>query len=268
MEKSPLDNRTILIVDDYIVNVELLKIFVKDTGANALSASNGIECLEIIKKNKVDMILMDLNMPVMNGLETSKAIREMVQFKDIVIIGVIGYEDKAEIDSCIKAGMNDAVPKFTFSPGKLIEFANTYLIARKDASLDFNKSEVAETYAGVSISLDNSIMDFDRALKEFDSDKELLMNLLKEFDGILEEQLLTINNSFQSGNFKQIEIEAHSIKGGAANICAQMLFVAAKELEFSCKKSLSKDLISEKINGLIEQKRAYSEFIGKVFIPQ
>lgn len=260
VEKGPLENRTVLIVDDYMVNVELLKIFVKETGGIALSASNGIECLDVIKKQKVDLILMDLNMPEMNGLEATKAIREMPEFKNMIIIGVIGYEDKEEIELCRNTGMNDAIPKFTFSPEKLMEIGNTYFTSNSNTGEI--KSMIKPDEANCkNVTPDNLIMDFDKALREFESDRELLINLLKEFDSIVKEQLESINDFLKNNEIKRVEIEAHTIKGGAANICAQLLFVSAKELESACKKSLDKEVIFEKLNELSKQARVFSEFV-------
>lgn len=230
-----LKNKTVLIVDDYDINVELMKIFVQETGALALSASNGTECLELIQNHDVDMVLMDLNMPEMNGIDATKAIRAMPQHKDVVIIGVIGYEDKEEIDTCRQAGMNDAVPKFTFNPDKLIEFGNIYFGGNSQPPQETFTDLQAVSINRSDISGDSPVMDFDRALKEFDNDTELLLSLLQKFSVIVCNQLDIMNKAFENNDYKKIEIEAHSIKGGAANICAVQLSDAAGELENSCK---------------------------------
>lgn len=68
--------RRILIVDDIFVNRLLLKEILKNICEKCFEAQNGKEAIEIIKKEQIDLVFMDIEMPVMNGLETTKYIRE------------------------------------------------------------------------------------------------------------------------------------------------------------------------------------------------
>ena len=243
-----LKNKTVLIVDDYPINLELMKIFVEETGALPLCATNGADCLEMIKKNKVDLILMDLNMPQMNGLETTKAIRAIPQFEDIVIIGVTGYENKEEIDSCREAGMNDAVPKFSFNPDILIELASIFFCKNPHIPDPLNVSVMPNDKMNMQ-----SVIDFKKALRDFEGDSELLLSLTEKFVLTLQSQLDVIESSFRNNDPKKIELEAHKIKGGAANLYAYQLAEAARELEISCRTSQSPDAILNKLSVLQEQ---------------
>lgn len=256
MNINYLKNKTVLIVDDYAINQELMKIFILQTDAQALCASNGVECLETLKNNKVDMILMNLNMPQMNGLDTTRAIRAMPQFEKLVIIGVIGYEDQEEIDSCIQAGMNDAVPKFIINTEKLIELSQIYF------SEDHH---IQDTPTVITISNDDSsvqeVIDFDKALRDFENDSELLLSLIEEFTMTLKKQLDIIRNALLENDLKRIEMEAHSIKGGAANIHAYQLSNAAKELEKSCRTSQSIASIQNNLSVLQKQIDDFSSFV-------
>lgn len=251
-----LKNKTVLIVDDYKINQELLKIFVQQTDAIALCASNGAECLETLKNNKVDLILMDLNMPHMNGLDTTIAIRAQPQFANLTIIGVIGYEDQEEIDSCRQAGMNDAIPKFIINADKLTELAEIYLGEN-------NRFPDSST---VTITSDNKsdvkpVIDFDKALKDFENDSELLLSLIVDFSQTLRKQLDIIRDALQKNDLKKIEMEAHTIKGGAANIHAYLLAESARALEKSCRTSESRDTILNNLSVLQKQIDDFSCFV-------
>lgn len=261
---NPVENKTILIVDDSAINVELMKIFVHETGALALSASNGVECLNILKSHKVDMILMDLNMPKMNGLEATKAIRAQPRYKDIIIIGVIGYDNGEETNSCRLAGMNDAIPKFSFNPDKLIEVTNIFF-NHKDISDNQNSiSEYSEkSLVDINQFNEKPVMDFHKALKEFDNDSELLLSLIHNFIVTIQNQFENINKAFPKNDLIQIEFEAHSIKGGAANLCAYQLSDAAKELETACKAGQPAETILEKIIKLQKHILDFSNFISE-----
>lgn len=251
-----LKNKTVLIVDDYAINLDLMKIFVQQADALSLCASNGAQCLETLKNKKVDMILMDLNMPQMNGLETTRAIRAMPQFENVVIIGVIGYEDQEEIDSCKQAGMNDAVPKFSFSQEKLIELANIYFGENSHVSDTSNSSIISNHKTDVL-----PVIDFQKALRDFEDDSELLLSLTEEFALTLKKQLDIIANALQKNDLKRIEMEAHSIRGGAANIHAYRLAEAARELEKSCRTSQSLNTIQNNQSALQKQIDDFSSFV-------
>ena len=79
---------SILIADDEEANYELLRLYLEDTGANLLFANNGFEAVETCKTNTVHLVLMDIRMPVMNGIEAARTIK---QFSSIPVIAVSAY---------------------------------------------------------------------------------------------------------------------------------------------------------------------------------
>jgi CheY-like chemotaxis protein len=126
MKPSIFKDKTVLIVDDFKVNSELFSFIVAETGAAALTAANGRECIEIIQNCHVDMVLMDINMPVMNGIEAARTVRALPKGKQIPIVGISG-DDRAEIkDACLRAGMNLVVSKLHLDENKLIEIAGLF----------------------------------------------------------------------------------------------------------------------------------------------
>lgn len=251
-----LKNKSVLIVDDYKINQELLKIFVQQADAIALCASNGAECLETLKNNKVDMILMDLNMPQMNGLDTTTVIRTMPQFANLTIIGIIGYEDQEEIDLCRQAGMNDAIPKFTINVYKLTELAEIYF-----GKNTHNADPSTVTMTPGDKSDVKPVIDFDKALRDFENDSEMLSSLTVEFTHTIKKQLDVIRDALQKNDLKKIEMEAHTIKGGAANIHAYLLAESARALEKSCRTSESRDTILNNLSALQKQIDNFSCFV-------
>jgi signal transduction histidine kinase/ActR/RegA family two-component response regulator len=106
-------NRRILIVDDDEINRFVLEEFLKRRGFDTISATNGEEALKIFKEQELDLILMDIQMPVLNGLEATKAIRALEKQQDLAIpiIGITGYAYKMDQKEFIAAGMNDCMPK-------------------------------------------------------------------------------------------------------------------------------------------------------------
>jgi two-component system sensor histidine kinase/response regulator len=102
---------TILIVDDVDANVLLLKLLLTKAGYKTLTAYNGKDALEIIKKNSPDLILLDIMMPVMDGHEVAAQLREMPDRKDIPIIFLSALNSPDDIVKGFKFGAADYVSK-------------------------------------------------------------------------------------------------------------------------------------------------------------
>ncbi len=96
----------VLVVDDNRVNCELLSLMVKKMGCSVALAFNGEEAVRLHKKHKYDLVLMDIQMPVMNGFEATQAIR-----KYDAKVPVVAVTANAQYQNCIRAGMNDHLPK-------------------------------------------------------------------------------------------------------------------------------------------------------------
>jgi len=108
-----------LIVDDEVFNVLVLERYCKSIGLKTEKAYNGKEALTRVqeiyqRKQKVAMVFMDINMPIMDGYQTTCALREMAQkeeIDDVLIVGVTAYVSKDKIDKCYDCGMNEVINK-------------------------------------------------------------------------------------------------------------------------------------------------------------
>ena len=125
-EKS-LKNYSILVAEDHTPNVLVLEYILENFGYNAKFVSNGKQVLEEIQKNNYDLILMDINMPEMNGVDATKEIRKLNDSKSMVpIIGMSAHVFDKEKKKCLEAGMNDYVTKPIDTP-LLYETINKYI---------------------------------------------------------------------------------------------------------------------------------------------
>ena len=107
-----LSDINILIVDDDIKNIFVLDGVLQDYNANVFTAYNGEEAIESLKQNNnIDIVLMDIMMPVMDGYEAITKIRKDNSIKDIPIIAVSAKTLKEDIDKCMTLGANDYVSK-------------------------------------------------------------------------------------------------------------------------------------------------------------
>lgn len=103
-------NKTILIVEDIPSNYQLLAAYLSRTGANIIHTLDGLPALEILKERKdIDLILMDLQLPDVNGIEITKLIRKADE--NIPIIAQTAHALAIDRERCIKAGCNDYIAK-------------------------------------------------------------------------------------------------------------------------------------------------------------
>jgi len=106
------DTTKILLVEDYkhsqIIVTRLLK---KNDYESIVVVENGAEAVDAVKKQKFDLILMDMQMPVMNGFEATQKIREIPEYKDTPIIALTAFAMKGDREKCLDAGATDYIPK-------------------------------------------------------------------------------------------------------------------------------------------------------------
>ena len=112
-EKTKKEKLKILVAEDNFVNQRLVKELLRRQGYNVDIVENGLKLFEIMEKSKYDVILMDVQMPVMDGLEATSIIREIEKETGghIPIIGITAYSMKADRDRCLEAGMDDYLAK-------------------------------------------------------------------------------------------------------------------------------------------------------------
>lgn len=99
----------ILIVDDNKVNLLVARKMIKKLGAEVTTVESGVEAIELVKTNEYDLILMDIQMPVLNGYETTRAVRKLNYTKPIIALSANAYSD--DVQNSLNSGMNDHVQK-------------------------------------------------------------------------------------------------------------------------------------------------------------
>ena len=110
-EKYKLHGKNILIVDDDSRNIFTLSAFIETLDGEVYSAFNGQEALEVLEKEDIDLILMDIMMPVMDGLKAIENIKAIPRYKNIPIIAITAKTMEQDKQDCLAAGANDYMPK-------------------------------------------------------------------------------------------------------------------------------------------------------------
>ena len=102
---------TILLVDDYPDAVDVLALFLRGEGFAVLTASDGEDALAKAQRNRPDLIVMDLEMPIMSGYEVASRLRAMEETAQIPLIAATGHSHSRQLDEAIAAGFNAVVVK-------------------------------------------------------------------------------------------------------------------------------------------------------------
>jgi len=118
----------VLLVEDNDINAEIAMMMLKQSGIEVDRAENGQSGLERVKENHYAAVLMDIQMPIMNGYETSRAIRQIdgEYFKKLPIIAISANAYDDDVKQCLEAGMNDHIAK-PFNPDDLMKLLHKYI---------------------------------------------------------------------------------------------------------------------------------------------
>lgn len=217
-ENGELYDADILIVEDNETNYKLLQIILNKLGAHTVVAKNGLEALEFVKERSFDIILMDIQMPIMNGYDATIQIRAAGVNTPIVAVSANVFKD--EIDRAINSGMNSYLTK-PYKKDEIINVLNQY--GKKSSKFQTTNTT------------DTSIFNYEETLSNFMNEKEVVVDVLKNFVDKVEKQIIKIESLISQNDFKAIQFEAHSIKGAAYNILANKLGDVARDIENAAK---------------------------------
>jgi len=133
-DSTPLKSVKILLVDDYPVNLQIASMFLSKAGALISTVNNGKECLDKLEQERFDLILMDVHMPVMDGLETIERIRRDENWKDYVVLGLTADAYEEDRRKFIACGMNEVIAK-PFNRKTLLKKVTEQISFTKSSSL-------------------------------------------------------------------------------------------------------------------------------------
>jgi len=126
-----LDGKTILLVEDNILISGTYERRLIKTGARVVLASNGVEGLEKLKKERVDLIVLDLMMPKMNGYEMLKLVKEDPKLKNVPVVILTNLYDRPdEIEKIKKLGIEEYLIKSDISLAELVDKLASHLVGK------------------------------------------------------------------------------------------------------------------------------------------
>ena len=247
--RRPLAGLKILVVEDNAINQQVAEELLIGQGASVYLADNGLRGVEAIEAahaiNKpYDAVLMDMQMPVMDGLEATREIRERLKLHTLPIIAMTANALASDRDECLRAGMNDHVGK-PFDLDRLTAMILNWTRGgmREEKPIDATHATPAGKTVSTALN-DVPVLDTESALSRVGGSESLLRRMRTQFLSDLPNLMATCKVSVQNADLKAVQQTLHTIKGVAATLGAERLSQAARLQEEACKREEVPDVAS------------------------
>ena len=226
---SSIQGAQILLVEDNEVNQQVAYELLEQAQLIVTIANNGQEVIDTLNNHSFDCILMDLQMPIMDGYQATKAIRSMEKYKSLPIIAMTANALVEDRERCLASGMNDHIakpinPKEMFATlAKWIAPGERKLPLKKTSPQQSNRDEIAlPSLPGI---------DTQSGLARVGGNIRSYMRLLDKFAENQQHAIMEISQAMAGNNHKAAIRSAHTLKGTAGSIGATELQKAAAQLE-------------------------------------
>ena len=227
--------RRLLVVEDNLVNQKVVVTTLYKRGYEIEVASNGLVALDLLEKsvaanNRFDLVLMDVQMPVMDGLETTRKIRANREWADLPIIAMTAHAMSGDKERCIDAGMNGYVSK-PVQPVSLVATIERFLNHEPEEDL----VEDATVPDATGAEEDPQLLDRKQAARELDHDPELVATMIALFLQLAPERMEKLNAAANHRDYITLSREAYRLRSAADRIAARSVVESAKSIEEAAK---------------------------------
>jgi len=229
----------LLLVEDNEINQQVARELLEQAGISVAIANNGKESVDALKNEGFDGVLMDLQMPVMGGIEATQEIRKDEKFRDLPIIAMTANAMAGDREKCIEAGMNDHVAK-PIDIKELFEVLDKWITASNPvAAPKAEEKGIAPEEIRIPELTGIDVAD---GLKRVAGNRKLYRNILLKFRDSQADAIIEVRAALDNDDLETATRAAHTLKGVAGNIGANALQEAAKELEAELKQGLTNGL--------------------------
>ena len=232
----------ILLVEDNAINLEVASEILSNAGIIVETAYNGKEAVEAVNRNSYDCVLMDIQMPEMDGFEATRVIRkneEQQQATHIPIIAMTAHAMKDDRAKCIEAGMDDYVAK----PIDLEDLFSKLSKYIKSVKRDKGPGRLIDNIDDEEFEKDlPSILpgiNIEEGLRRLGGNKKLFKKLLKAFSTEFSDAVEEIRKALNDQDMELAHRLVHTLKGVAGNIATIDVQAAAQELNVAIKEGAS-----------------------------
>jgi PAS domain S-box-containing protein len=225
----------ILLTEDNVINQKVTTAILDKLGYKSEIASNGLEALDLLSRRSFDLVIMDCEMPEMDGYETTRRIREWKTSASgqeqargkIPIIAMTAHALEGEREKCLATGMDDFLSK-PVDPQTLAELLKVWL-SNPGGRPGVKRKEKHTTPL--------KHMDQNGLLDRLNNDRDMYRTVLEMFLGNTPQTIVELQEAVKHENCEKLQLLSHDLKGTAANLGAEWLRESAKKLEKAAKQN-------------------------------
>lgn len=244
---SSLRGIRILLVEDNEINQQIASEMLKSLGTVVDIAENGAEALEMVGRKGYDIVLMDLQMPVMDGMEAARLMRERSELANVPIIAMTADAMKGVKEKVLEQGMNAYITK-PFEPAQLYAVLNRFMKEQRTAA-------VAEAAAAVELpAMPDELpgLQLADALLRLRGNRTFYRGILQRFASDHANAVQDVREAVAAQDYRQAELLVHTLKGVASNLGAADLAETSGELQ-ACLMSEGRDPLARLLDELDER---------------
>jgi len=230
---QPIGEYRLLLVEDNPINQKVALEILKGTDANVDIAANGQEAVAAVQSRIYDIVLMDVQMPQMDGIQATRIIREELDQTALPVIALTAHTMAGDREQCLRAGMNDYV-------AKPIDRDELFRVIEKNLPQTTGFGPLFSATRFESISADTLSqgtlpgLNVQKGLERIGGSAQLYVEIVQEYCDTNENFVSDFKTLINEGSLEEAKIRAHALKGAAGNISAEKLYSAAAALEKAC----------------------------------
>jgi CheY-like chemotaxis protein len=278
--RKPLKGTRILVAEDNPTNQQVAQAILEGAGIVVTIVDDGEAAVEAVRAHDFDAVLMDIQMPRMNGYEATRLIREIPEGNTIPVIAMTAHAMKGDEEKCLEAGMDGYISKpvnqdrLFHTLWRLLRYRSRPLDPTAGIETPFDAETGPPGVEGVPVPdappptdgrhLPDRLpgLDIRESLTALNIDGETLVRIMRGFLNDNRQTADQLRQALAAGDLTALTHLAHTLKGSAANIGANELSSAAHAVEIACKENLSADGHSNRLENRIER---VADTLGPVF---
>lgn len=249
----------VLLAEDNTVNLKLAQRVLTKIGHTYSSAMTGAEAVTLALSQHFDLILMDIEMPLLGGLEATRRIRqhEAMHGGHVPIIAMTAHALEGDRERCLASGMDDYIAKPLQIASLVTVLDRVMGVAHTLAPTNTQQIAANEAQPSEDLKLFNP----QDLLFNLNGDQELAQSIIDLFLGEVDQDIARIDAAVNEGQIPSIQSAVHNLKGAVSNFGAQAVVEAARATEMSCRDG---DLVGAKTNAeiLIKMTRKLVQELG------
>jgi CheY-like chemotaxis protein len=251
-------NYQLLLAEDNPINQKLAVTILQKSGYSIDVVDDGEQAVKAIEGGTYNLVLMDVQMPGLDGFEATQRIRSSDgEYQHVPIIAMTAHAMSGDRERCLAAGMDDYISK-PFDLDELLHTVEKWLVKEP-----LHADELETQRKVVAVPQMDEPVNIELALPRFSDDKNFFIELLTEFTDHLNDRLKEMHRTADSANLGDLVRQAHNLKGSASNFNAEPLTSLAQDIELQARMGNTTSL-SSNLSKIANEEPRLREFLSKI----